>query len=57
MFCQASFVVQICYKTKCGRVLNGKLYAQRLQKLIFLHLSTDCFISLHQRGLRFRQLK
>ena len=25
-----------------GRVLNAELYAQRLQKLIYLHLSTDC---------------
>ena len=32
-----------------SRVLNGELYAQRLHKLIYLHLSTDRFmkISLH----------
>ena len=32
-----------------GRVFNGELYAQRLQKLIYLHLFTDFFmkISLH----------
>ena len=26
-----------------GRVFNGELYAQRLHKLIYLHLFTDCF--------------
>ena len=25
-------------------VLNGELYAQRFQKLIYLHLFTDCFM-------------
>ena len=27
-----------------GRVLNGELYAQRLQKLIDLYVYRDCFI-------------
>ena len=31
-----------------GRVLNGELYAHRLQKLIYLHLSTDCFMKISQ---------
>ena len=33
-------------------VLNGELYAQRLQQLTYLHLSTDCFmkISLQSTG-------
>ena len=33
-------------------MLNENLYAQRLQKLIYLHLPTDCFmkISLHSTG-------
>ena len=57
MYSKANYVVQICYKITCGRVFNGKIYAQRLQKLIYLHLSTDCFISLHQRESRSRQLK
>ena len=45
-------VIQICSGITCGTVLNGELYAQRLQKLIYLHLSTDCFmkISLHSAG-------
>ena len=30
----------------CGRVLNGELYAQRFENLIYLHLSTDCFMKL-----------
>ena len=43
------YIFQICSGTPRGRVLNGELYAQRLQKLIYLLLSTDCFmkISLH----------
>ena len=28
-----------------GRVLIGELYARRLQTLIYLHLSTDCFMT------------
>ena len=38
----------ICYESACtcGRVLNAELYAQRLQKLIYLHLSTACFIKI-----------
>ena len=35
--------IQICSGITRGRVLNGELYAQRLQKLIYLHLSKDCF--------------
>ena len=37
-------IIQICSGITHGRVLNGELYAQRLQKLIYLHLSTDCFM-------------
>ena len=29
---------------KRGRVLSGELYTQRLQKLIYLYLSTDCCV-------------
>ena len=29
-----------------GRVLNGELYAQKLQNLIYLHLFTDCFMKI-----------
>ena len=29
-----------------GRVLNGQLYAQRLQTIIYLPLSTDCFMKI-----------
>ena len=29
-----------------GRELNGELYAQRLQKLIYLHLFPDCFMEI-----------
>ena len=31
-------MIQICSEITRGRVLNGELYAQRLQKLIYLHL-------------------
>ena len=46
-------IIQFCSGITRGRVLNGKLYAQRLQKLIYLHLFTDCFmkISLQSYGL------
>ena len=45
-------VIQICSGITCGRVLNGELYTQRLQKLIYLHSYTDCFmkISVHVTG-------
>ena len=41
----------ISYKFKLvlesrGRVLNGELYAQILQKLIYLHLFTNCFMKI-----------
>ena len=37
-------IVQISSGIARDRVLYGKLYAQRLQKLIYLHLVTDCFM-------------
>ena len=40
------YVIQICSEITHGRVLNGELYAQRLQKLIYLHLSTGCFMKI-----------
>ena len=36
---------QMCSGITPGRVLNGELYAHTLQKLIYLHLSTDCFMN------------
>ena len=27
------FIIQLCFGITCGRVLNGELYAQRLQKI------------------------
>ena len=38
-------VIQISSGITCGRVLNGELYAQSLQKLIYLHLFNDCFMN------------
>ena len=37
-------IIQLCSGITRGTVLNGELYAQRLQKLIYLHLFTDCFM-------------
>ena len=45
-------MIQICSGITSGRVLNGEFYAQILQKLIYLHLLTGCFmkISLQSSG-------
>ena len=45
-------IIQIYSGITRGRVLNGELYAQRLHKLIYLCLSTECFmkISFHFSG-------
>ena len=45
-------VSQICCGITYGRVLNGELYAPRLQKLIYLHLSTDCFMKISLQSTR-----
>ena len=42
----AIYIIQNCPVITRGRVLNGNLYAQRLQKLIYLHLPTDCFMKI-----------
>ena len=41
-----NYMIQICSGITSGRVLNGKLYAQRLHKLISLHLLTCCFMKI-----------
>ena len=48
-------MIQICSGITSGRVLNGELYAQRLQRLFYLHLLTGCFmkISLQSSELNF----
>ena len=38
-------IIQMCSEIIWGRVLNGEHYAQKLQKLIYLHLFTDCFMN------------
>ena len=45
-------IIQIYSGITRGRVHNGELNTQRLQKLIYLCLSTECFmtISLHSSG-------
>ena len=39
-----NYIIQIYSGITCSRVLNGELYAQILQKLIYLYLFTDCFM-------------
>ena len=39
-------MIQICSGITNGRVLNEELYAERLQKLIYLHLLTGCFMNI-----------
>ena len=38
------YVIQMCSGITCDRVLNREFYAQRFQKLIYLHLFTDWFM-------------
>ena len=40
-------IIQKCSGKTRGRVLNGKLYAQIFQKLIYLYSFTDCFIKIN----------
>ena len=37
-------IIQMCSGITHGRLLKGELYAQKFQKLIYLHLFTDCFM-------------
>ena len=39
-------ISQTCSGITRGIMLNGELYAQRLQKLLYLHLFTDCFLKI-----------
>ena len=39
-------MTQTCSGITSGRVLSGELYAQRLQKLVYLHLLTGCFMKI-----------
>ena len=51
LYCK-NYILQIYSEITRGRVLNRELNTQRLQQLIYLCLSTDCFmkISLHSSG-------
>ena len=42
---------QLCSGITLGRVLSGEPYAQRFQKLIYLHLFTDCFMRIFPQSL------
>ena len=42
----SAHIIQISSGITRGRVLNGELYALRLQMLIYLHLSTNCFMKI-----------
>ena len=39
-------MIQICSGITSGRVFSGELYAQRLQKLIYLYLLTGCLMKI-----------
>ena len=41
-----SYIIQVSSGIICGRVLNGEFYAQRFQKLIYVHVFTDCFVKM-----------
>ena len=41
----------MCFGITRGRVFYGDLYAQRFQKLIYLHLLTDCLIKISPQSL------
>ena len=50
-------IIQICSIITRGRVLNGELYAQRLQKLVYLHLpSLRVKRNLHETVCRQMQI-
>ena len=44
-------MIQMCSGIMHGRMLNGERYAQRFQKLIYLHLFTDCFMKISLQSL------
>ena len=48
-YCMYWHMIQICSGITSGRVLNREFYAQRLQKLIHLHLLTGCFMKISLR--------
>ena len=43
LFKKNSDIIQMCSVVTHDRVLNGEPYAQRFQKLIYLHLFADLF--------------
>ena len=47
-----NYIIQICSGITRGRVLNGEPYAQRLQKLFYMHWPTDCFMKLSLQSIR-----
>ena len=47
---QLKHIIQMCSGITRGRVLNGELHAQRLLKLIYSHLFTDCFMKISRQS-------
>ena len=41
----------MCSGITCGRVLNGELYVQRFEKLIYLYIFTDYFMTISPQSL------
>ena len=44
-------MIQLCSGITSSRLLNWELYAQRLQKLIYRHLLTGCFMKISLQSL------
>ena len=54
---EVEHIIQICSGITRGRVLNGELYAQRLQMLLYMHLSTDSFMTISLHSSRPREVE
>ena len=54
--CTSRHIIQMCSGITHGTVFSGKLYAQRFQKLIYLHLFTDCFMKISPQSMEQTQL-
>ena len=50
-----NYIIQIYFGITCGRVLNGELYAQSLQKLIYLHMSMDSFMTISLQSTELKR--
>ena len=54
--CGWIFVIQMYSGITRGRVFNEEHYAHRFQKLIYLHLFTECFMKISPQSVERIQL-